>query len=62
MSIIVLAGGSGSVGKTIAEALVQHGKHEVVVLSRRVSGSCLLPNESMLTGPSHWTQRKASIP
>lgn len=39
MSVIAVVGDSGSVGKTIVEALLQHGKHEAVVLSRKVSES-----------------------
>lgn len=37
MGIVVVAGGSGPVGRTIVDALVAHGKHEVFVFSRSVS-------------------------
>ncbi|KAE8130896.1 hypothetical protein BDV38DRAFT_39282 [Aspergillus pseudotamarii] len=35
MGIIAVAGGTGSVGQTIVEALVAHGKHNVLILTRK---------------------------
>ncbi|KAE8382383.1 hypothetical protein BDV26DRAFT_288664 [Aspergillus bertholletiae] len=35
MRIIAVAGGTGSVGQTIVEALVAHGKHKVLILTRK---------------------------
>jgi uncharacterized protein YbjT (DUF2867 family) len=37
MRIVAVAGGTGSVGQTIVEALVAYDKHKVVVLTRKVS-------------------------
>lgn len=37
MTVIAVAGGSGGVGKTIVERLLQESKFQVVVLSRQVS-------------------------
>ena len=37
MGIIAVAGGTGSVGQTIVEALVAHGKHNILILTRKVS-------------------------
>ena len=37
MAVIAVAGGSGGVGKTIVERLLQESKFQVVVLSRQVS-------------------------
>jgi uncharacterized protein YbjT (DUF2867 family) len=37
MTVIAVAGGSGGVGKTIVEQLVQEPKFQVIVLSRQVS-------------------------
>jgi uncharacterized protein YbjT (DUF2867 family) len=37
MVTVAVAGGTGKVGRTIVEAIVAAGKHEVVVLSREVS-------------------------
>ncbi|PLB49880.1 NAD(P)-binding protein [Aspergillus steynii IBT 23096] len=39
MGIIAVAGGTGSVGRTIVEALIEHGKHKVIVLSRKPPSS-----------------------
>lgn len=36
MVVIAVAGGTGNVGRTIVEALVAVGKHDIVVLSRTV--------------------------
>lgn len=36
MGVVAVAGGSGAVGRTIVEAFISHGKHEVIVLSRTV--------------------------
>ncbi|RMJ19472.1 hypothetical protein CDV36_000865 [Fusarium kuroshium] len=36
MSVVVVAGGSGDLGSLIVEALLETGKHEVYVLSRRL--------------------------
>ncbi|KNG86930.1 hypothetical protein ANOM_005363 [Aspergillus nomiae NRRL 13137] len=41
MAIIAVAGGTGSVGQTIVEALVAHGKHTILILTRKVSQSSL---------------------
>jgi nucleoside-diphosphate-sugar epimerase len=37
MPVLAVAGGTGGVGKTIVERLVQEGKFDVIVLSRSVS-------------------------
>lgn len=37
MAIIAVAGGTGNVGRTIVEAIVAAGKHEVKILARKVS-------------------------
>jgi Nucleoside-diphosphate-sugar epimerases len=37
MAVVAVAGGTGGVGKTIVERLVQEGKFDVIVLSRSVS-------------------------
>lgn len=36
-SIVAVAGGTGSLGRAIVEALVSNGKFEVLVLAREVS-------------------------
>lgn len=37
MTVIAVAGGAGKLGRAIVEALVEQGKHNVVVLAREVS-------------------------
>lgn len=37
MVVVAVFGGTGSVGKTIVEALKEDGTHEVVVLGRKVN-------------------------
>ena len=37
MAIIGVAGGSGGIGRTIAEAIQARGKHEVKLLARKVT-------------------------
>lgn len=34
---IALAGGSGGVGREILDALLETGKHDIIVISRKVS-------------------------
>lgn len=46
---VAVAGGTGKVGRTLVEAIVAAGKHEVVVLSREVSLSTLTHIELCLT-------------
>lgn len=48
MVVIAVAGGTGNVGRTIVQALVATGKHEVKILSRKVN-SCLLVNDLLRT-------------
>ena len=36
MVVVAVAGGSGHVGRTIVETLVEIGDHEVIVLGRKV--------------------------
>lgn len=36
MTIIAVAGGTGGVGRTIVETLVQQAKHQVILLTRGV--------------------------
>lgn len=36
MAVIAVAGGSGNVGRTIVETLVEDGIHKVIVLGRKV--------------------------
>jgi nucleoside-diphosphate-sugar epimerase len=36
MSVIAVAGGTGKLGRTIVEAILEQGKHRVVVLARLV--------------------------
>ena len=38
MVVVAVAGGTGGVGRTIVDALVATGKHQVKILSRSVSG------------------------
>lgn len=38
MVTVAVAGGTGSVGKTIVDAIVKAGKHRVIVLTRKVHG------------------------
>ena len=49
MVTVAVAGGTGKVGRTLVEAIVAAGKHEVVVLSREVSLSTLPYIETCLT-------------
>jgi uncharacterized protein YbjT (DUF2867 family) len=37
MVVVAVVGGMGSVGKTIVEALQDDGKHDVLVIARKVS-------------------------
>lgn len=37
MVIVAVAGGTGSVGKTIVDAIKADGTHEVIVLTRKVN-------------------------
>ncbi|KAF1844389.1 NAD(P)-binding protein [Cucurbitaria berberidis CBS 394.84] len=37
MATVVVAGGTGGIGRTIVEELVQQGKHKVLILSRKTS-------------------------
>lgn len=37
MVTIAVAGGTGNVGRSIVEAIVAAGKHQVIVLSRQVN-------------------------
>jgi nucleoside-diphosphate-sugar epimerase len=37
---VAIAGGTGGLGRTLVDAIKARGKHEVLVLSRRVSESC----------------------
>lgn len=37
MPVVAVAGGTGGVGKTIVDVLTQEAKHQVVVLTRKVS-------------------------
>lgn len=39
MKVVAVAGGTGSVGSTIVDGLVEYGKHKVYALSRNVSKS-----------------------
>lgn len=44
---VAVAGGTKGLGLTIAEALAVHGKHNVVIFSRKVSVTCPTePDES----------------
>jgi NAD dependent epimerase/dehydratase family enzyme len=36
MVVVAVAGGTGAVGRSIVEAFISQGKHEVIVLSRMV--------------------------
>lgn len=42
MVVVAVAGGLGDLGRLITQALVVTGKHEVYVLSRKVSIYCAL--------------------
>lgn len=37
MPVVAVAGGTGGIGRTIVEEIVATGKHEVKILSRKVS-------------------------
>lgn len=37
MPVVAVAGGTGGVGKTIVDVLTQEARHEIVVLTRKVS-------------------------
>lgn len=49
MVVIAVAGGLGDLGKLIVEALLDTGKHEVYVLSRRVGTQVIKPDIYKLT-------------
>jgi uncharacterized protein YbjT (DUF2867 family) len=36
MKVVAVAGGTGSVGSTIVDGLVEYGKHKIYALSRNV--------------------------
>jgi saccharopine dehydrogenase-like NADP-dependent oxidoreductase len=38
MTIVAVAGGLGDLGRLITDALLETGKHEVYILSRKVKG------------------------
>lgn len=42
MVCVAIAGGTGHVGRTLIDELVESKKHEVFVLARKVSGILLL--------------------
>lgn len=42
MKVVAVAGGTGSVGSTIVDGLVEYGKHKVYALSRKVKVSHVL--------------------
>lgn len=42
MSVVAVAGGLGNLGRLITEALFENGKHEVYVISRKVSFSLVI--------------------
>lgn len=46
MTVIAVAGGSGGVGKTLVERLVQEPKFKVIVLSRQVRIICTLARDN----------------
>lgn len=48
MTVIAVAGGTGGVGKTIVERLVQQPDFTVIVLSRSVSGNTPVSDYSIL--------------
>ena len=37
MVVVAVVGGTGSVGKTIVEAFLENGTHQVIVIGRKVS-------------------------
>jgi nucleoside-diphosphate-sugar epimerase len=37
MAIIAIAGGTGHLGRTLAKAIIATGRHEVIILGRKVS-------------------------
>lgn len=37
MTVIAIAGGTGKLGRAIAEAIVADGKYQVLILARQVS-------------------------
>lgn len=41
MVVVAIAGGTGSVGRSLVDAFIEDGKHEVIVLARAVS-SCVV--------------------
>jgi uncharacterized protein YbjT (DUF2867 family) len=44
MVTVAVAGGTGNVGRTIVDALKKSQKHEVLLLTRRVSGASIPEN------------------
>ena len=44
MVVVAVAGGTGNVGRTIVEALLAEGKHDVLILSRTVLAESRLRN------------------
>lgn len=51
MKAIAVAGGTGGVGRTIVDALVKYGKHEVYVLSRSVRCHTAVQRTSLTIDP-----------
>ena len=47
MAIIAVAGGTGNVGRAIVDAIVAGGKHQVKILSRKVSYAKVNGNNEM---------------
>lgn len=41
MVVVAIAGGTGNVGRTIVDAFKEDGKHEVIILARKVSEAVL---------------------
>lgn len=49
MTTVAVAGGLGDLGRLITDALVETGKHEVYVMSRKVSETCYVLYFTLLT-------------
>jgi NADP-dependent 3-hydroxy acid dehydrogenase YdfG len=42
MVVVAVAGGTGSVGKTLVDAFMEDGTHKVVVLARKVNNLAMI--------------------
>ncbi|RSM03810.1 hypothetical protein CEP52_007177 [Fusarium oligoseptatum] len=58
MTTVLVAGGTGSIGRAIVEALVEQGKFTVIVLGRKAPGSSQQTMELSMASSQSWKKNK----